>query len=173
MIHYFNPWHETAILCGSKYYRPKNNIIKMQQQLSYLPLWYAHSNDFALVETLDKHFIDTLQSLCPIAQPISISHFAEKQLNLFDQSVELWGISPSTIYHFERLNTLYGLNLRIPCWTGKLRLLGSRLTAYNILAYLIETVSGISPNLLPHFFINMEEVKNFVIKNREKLLLKS
>lgn len=173
MIHYFNPWHETAIFCASKYYQPKTNIVKMQQQLSYLPLWYANSNDFALVETLDKHFIDTLQSLCPTAQPISISLLAEKQFDIFNQRVEFWGISPSTIYRFERLNTIYGLNLQIPGWTDKLRLLGSRLTAHNILAYLIETISSISSNLLPHFFINMEEIKNFVIKSKEKLLLKA
>ena len=170
MIHYFNPGHETAVLYDSKYYQAAANQIKMQQELAFLPAWYAHPNDFVLIEKpLTEEFIATLQVLKQLPQAILISDVHQHK----NQTVDLWGISPSDIHYFEKLKKHYDLDWQIPVWKEEYRLLSSRLTARKVLSKLMETIPEIEKQILPVFFSDLESIEEYLIQRGEKQVLKS
>ena len=174
MIHYFNPGNETAILNGSKYYQPANNQLKMQEELAFLPAWYAHSNDFILVK--NNHPIDFLQKLNqlkPIAQAITLSDFIHKNEKLNGKEVCLWGIAPNVIYLFEKINQEYNLHIQIPEWKTELKELSSRHSSFFILRELIRVIPKIEPDILPAFFYLIEDLEKQVISSQHKSVVKS
>jgi hypothetical protein len=149
MIHYFNPGHETAVLNGSKFYRPAANVLKMQEDLASLPVWYAAPDDSVLLPHQD------------IPQQMR------------NEQVAFWGISPQSIHFFEKLNEQYDLQLKIPTWKEEYRFLGSRFASQQVLAYLIDAIPAIEKNILPQFFSGIDEIENHLIQSKEKQLLKS
>jgi hypothetical protein len=174
MIHYFNPGHETAVLNASKYYQPGANQIKMQQDLAFLPAWYASPDDFVLTDhPLTDEFLDFLSFLNPIAQTLTIPDFARMKNRLQQEKVDLWGISPQSVHLFEKQNQLYDLQLNIPEWKEEYRSLGSRLRSQECLSYLIETIPEIEKEILPVFFSKVEDVENYVSQQTENQLVKA
>ncbi|MDR0863375.1 MAG: hypothetical protein LBO74_00395 [Candidatus Symbiothrix sp.] len=169
-LHYFNPGHETAVLNTSKYYQPAVRQVNMQQELAFLPAWYARPEDFVLVENpLTAEFKLELKSLKSLAQAITVT-----DLNgLPDERVDLWGISPQSIHFFEKLNERYHLQLQIPRWKGEFCFLGSRFASQMILSQLMEKIPEIEKEILPRFFSNLNEIEQFVAGSNEKQLVKS
>jgi hypothetical protein len=174
MIHYFNPGHETAVLNASKYYQPGANQLKMQQDLAFLPAWYASPDDFVFTEKpLTDEFIASTLSLNPIAQSITSADFIQRKEVLQKEQIDLWGISPQSIYFFEKQNRQQQLQLEIPVWKAEYRSLGSRLTAKECLSFLIETVPRIEKEILPAFFSEIDEIENHLLQQTEKQLAKA
>ncbi|GHT40738.1 hypothetical protein FACS189437_06760 [Bacteroidia bacterium] len=174
MIYYFNPGHETAVLNASKYYQPAANQVKMQQELAFLPAWYAAPDDFVLIENeLPGIFQKEIKTLNPIAKSISISELEERRKELFNQSIGLWGISPQSIYLFEKLNNHYNFQWQIPEWKEEFRYLGSRMASHQALSHLLNTIPGLDKAILPKFFSTIAELEDYIIHRNEKLLVKS
>lgn len=40
-LYLFNPEHDMALANFTPYYQPPQEIVRMGEELSYLPLWYA------------------------------------------------------------------------------------------------------------------------------------
>ena len=78
-IHLFNPGHETAVLLGTENYTPPANVRRMIQELSYLPVWYADSNDYVFTEEIASPRFFSLQpkELRPFAKLVSVKELKE------------------------------------------------------------------------------------------------
>ncbi|GHU68221.1 hypothetical protein FACS189413_04600 [Bacteroidia bacterium] len=173
MIHWFNPGHETAVLNASPFYQAPENQVKMQQDLAFLPAWYAGKNDFVFIEhPLPDSFQQQIQAFS-IAEPITTSEIHPNSERLKRQIVSPWGISPQSIHYFEKLNRQYSVDWQIPVWTDDLRHLGSRFTAQEILFHLIASIPSIENNILPQFFSSIEEIETYLSQSTDKQLLKS
>ncbi|MDR3339705.1 MAG: hypothetical protein LBT25_06400 [Candidatus Symbiothrix sp.] len=176
MIHYFNPGHETAILNGSRSYHPSDKVVKMQEDLAFLPAWYADPEDYILLPhgmivsaDLRRNFQnDTANSLINY-ENVSQSN-PEKIKN---ERVALWGISPQSIHFFEKLNKQYSLQLKIPEWKPEFRFLGSRHASHKALTHLINMIPEIEGDILPQFFSGITEMENYHSKSKQKQLVKS
>lgn len=169
-LYYFNPGHEGAILSSSPYYTPPSNIVNLQNDLAYLPAWYAKPTDFVLLQSeLPLKFKKFLsENLRPIA-----NGFTENNLNRSLKEVHLWGISPQSINYFEKLGDKYHLKFKLPEWKDELKKLSSRETAKDCLIDLCNTVSAISSDLIPCFYTTMNEIENIVQKKQYQLLAKA
>jgi hypothetical protein len=155
MIHYFNPGHEMAVLNASPYYRLPESIRKMQDDLALLPAWYAAPGDYVMLP-------DDYRSGMPDLTSETVN-----------QEVALWGISPQSVYFFEKLNKQYGLKWKIPEWKTEYRSLGSRLTSQKVLASLMDAVPEIEKTILPDLFSRIEDIEDFVSQTTGRQVLKS
>ena len=174
MIHYFNPGHETAVLHASKHYQPAANQVKMQQELAFLPAWYAQANDCVwMEEELTDAFRKDIQDLDFHVKTITVHQLEEKRNELSNQGIELWGISPQSIYRFEKINKQYDFQWQIPVWKDELRRLGSRFTAYDVLADLMEGFPDLDKTLLPKFVGEMSGIEEYRDSHPGRCLVKS
>ena len=176
-IHYFNPGHEIALLNASKHYHLPAPIAKMQTDLAFLPAWYAGEGDFVFMETPPPDdFIISCEPLNLRVKPVTPVDFEESsglRLKPAMSTVDLWGISPQSVYFFEKLNAQRKLSLAIPSWKEELRRLGSRFASQKLLAGLIGRIPEIEPDLLPQFVSTLEAIEQQTLNSRERLLVKS
>ncbi|MDR2843375.1 MAG: hypothetical protein LBV57_01860 [Candidatus Symbiothrix sp.] len=174
MIHYFNPGHEMAVLNASKYYQPTVNQVKMQQELAYLPAWYADAGDFVWLE---NHLPETFLQKNPfgndLAQAITVNDIHSFKNELNQQRIAFWGLSPQSIHLFEKINQQFQLNLQIPQWQAMWHELGSRFAAQKVLSQLIRQFPQLEKNLLPQCFSKIEDIETILIQSAEKQLIKS
>lgn len=169
-IHYFNPGHETAVNNASPYYTPPANIAAMQEELSFLPAWYADREDKVLVDSKDEVYYPYLtEKLSALAQPIS-----QNELKLYRYAnVSLWGVSPQAIHYFEELNKELEINLNIPEWSDEYKYLNSRLAARDCLSELINSIPLLSQAVIPQFYTNLEDINRAVNASASQLLAKA
>ena len=174
MIHYFNPGHEMAVLNKSPYYMPPANVLRMQHDLSYLPAWYASTDEFVFIneEQADEvnAFID-VQNRLFVDLPQIITH--NNIATVADSEICLWGIAPQAIHLFETINQDCDMRLKIPAWHDEYLYLTGRLTAKNCLESLIQHIPAISADLLPHFCDNLDEVEEIIKKSKYPMLAKA
>ena len=99
-IHYFNPGHETAVLLGSENYTPPANVQRMIKELSYLPVWYADSDDFVFTEEITSPRFFSLQpkEFRPFATLISKKELKQKGGSLPEMVAAPWGLSPHSLH---------------------------------------------------------------------------
>ena len=172
MIHYFNPGHETAVLNGSPYYTAPANVVAMQQELAFIPAWYANEEDLVLVESeLDIQFYNYLSNNLGFKpKPIS-----KENLHLYNgMQIALWGISPQAIHFVEELNKELELRLQYPEWKDEYAYLNSRQAASNCLRSLINAnPQQISSELLPRFYDKLENIEYEVKHSTSRLLAKA
>jgi len=174
MIHYFNPGHEIAVLNASKHYHPPAQIAKMQADLAFLPAWYASAGDFVYMETtLPDDFILPCTLLDFQVKPVTPVDFSEDREMFQHSAVDLWGISPQSVYFFEKLNEQWNLSLAIPAWKEELRFLGSRFASQKFLAELLNHIPGIEPEIFPQFVSSVETIEQLTVQSQEQLLVKS
>ncbi len=169
-IHYFNPGHETAVNNASPYYTPPTNIAAMQEELSFLPAWYAYREDKVLVESKDEVYYSYLtEKFSTLAQPVS-----QNELKLYrDANVSLWGVSPQAIRHFEELNKELEISLDIPEWSEEYKYLNSRLAARDCLSELINSIPLLSQAIIPQFYTNLDDINRAVNASAYQLLAKA
>ncbi len=174
MLQYFNPGSEEAVLNASPYYTLPANPAKMQQDLAFLPAWYAKKNDFVLVENrLDDEFRNIVKSLFDIPEDVTKEDLLLKQDLLKEQSVDLWGLSPQSIHLFGQLNKKYDLDLKIPVWNDEYRSLISRNSASTCLSCLLNKIPELSQDLLPEFFSDIDSIENKLQEKNSPMLIKS
>ncbi|SBV97025.1 conserved hypothetical protein [uncultured Dysgonomonas sp.] len=169
-IHYFNPGHETAVNNASPYYTPPANIAAMQEELSFLPAWYADRGDKVLVDSKDEVYYSYLtEKFSTLAQPVS-----ENELKLYkDANVSLWGVSPQAIRYFEEQNKELEINLNIPQWSEEYKYLNSRLAARDCLSELINSIPLLSQAVIPQFYTNLDNINRAVNASAYQLLAKA
>ncbi|MBF0760035.1 hypothetical protein IR148_03135 [Dysgonomonas mossii] len=169
-IHYFNPGHETAVNNASPYYTPPANIAAMQEELSFLPAWYADREDKVLVDRKDEVYYSYLtEKFSTLAQPVS-----QNELTLYrDANVSLWGVSPQAIRYFEELNKELEINLDIPEWSEEYKYLNSRLAARDCLSELINSIPLLSQAVIPQFYTNLDDINRAVNASAYQLLAKA
>jgi len=174
MLHYFNPGSEEAVLNASPYYTLPANPAKMQQDLAYLPAWYANENDFVLCENpLDNDFLNTSKRLRKIPENIVKEEISQRQNLLKGEEVSLWGLSPQSIHLFEQLNKKHDLDLNIPLWNDEYRSLISRNTASKCLSDLLDKNPELSQELLPEFFSEINPIENKLSEKNYPMLIKA
>jgi hypothetical protein len=186
MVHYFNPGHETALLNGSRFYHPPAHVLKMQEDLAFLPAWYAEADDYVFLSkpvpclyrcsSFCNYMINTQLKQKKSFQPDAIEHIPLTGRNVRmteDNSIALWGISPQSIHFFEKINRQYNLSFQIPAWKEEYRPTGSRRTSQKILACLMNEIPEIEKEILPQFLSNMDEIENFLLRSDEKQVVKS
>lgn len=169
-IHYFNPGHETAVNNASPYYTPPANIAAMQEELSFLPAWYADQEEKVLVNHKDEVYYSYLtEKFSTLAQPVS-----QNELKLYrDANVSLWGVSPQAIRYFEELNKELEINLDIPEWSEEYKYLNSRLAARDCLSELINSIPLLSQAVIPQFYTNLDNINRAVNASAYQLLAKA
>ena len=169
-IKYFNPGHETAVNNASPYYTPPANIAAMQEELSFLPAWYADREDKVLVDSKDEVYYPYLtEKLSALAQPISQNELIRYR----DADVSLWGVSPQAIRYFEELNKELEINLDIPEWSEEYKYLNSRLAARDCLSELINSILLLSQAVTPQFYTNLDNINRAVNASAYQLLAKA
>ena len=174
MIHYFNPDHETAVLNASKHYHPPAHVAKIQTDLAFLPAWYASDGDFVFMDSsLPERFILSCKSLNLQVNPVTPGDFSGNRETFLQSAIEMWGISPQSIHFFEKINKHWDLSLVIPQWKEEFRFLASRFASRQLLAGLLDRISGIDHDVLPHFISDIETIEQQIIQSQVPLLIKS
>jgi len=174
MIHYFNPGHETAVLNASKHYHPPAHIAKMQADLAFLPAWYASAGDFVYMETpLPEDFRLSCKPLDFQVKQLTPADFSENRETFQHATVDLWGISPQSVYFFEKLSEQWNLSLAVPEWKEEFRFLGSRFASQKFLASLLNHIPEIEPEIYPQFVSSIETIEQLTVQSQEQLLVKS
>lgn len=169
-IHYFNPGHETAVNNASPYYTPPANIAAMQEELSFLPAWYADREDKVLVDSKDEVYYSYLtEKFSTLAQPVSQNELTQYR----DANVSLWGVSPQAIRYFEELNKELEINLDISEWSEEYKYLNSRLAARDCLSELINSIPLLSQAIIPQFYTNLDDINRAVNASAYQLLAKA
>lgn len=175
-LHYFNPGHETAVLNGSPYYMPPGNVLTMQNDLSFLPAWYASPGDYVLVkQTPSPAFINetaTISGQSP-AIPITEEEIIHKQLPLPALEATPWGISPQSLHVFEELQIKSGYDITVPEWDDSLTRLCGRQTAALCLRSLIQVLPEPDKSILPRFRQSIHEIEEIIQSTTTPLLIKA
>lgn len=174
MIHFFNPGHEYALLNQSPYYTYPSNIVKLQQELASVAIWYANDGDIVIgFEELTDSFEEYTKGICKNVHYIPLSEIEAKKNLLKNQVISLWGISPQAIHFFEELNKQYELDLVIPQWNNQFVELGSRKKALECLSFLVKENQQIQENTLPQIQTSLESIEKLVNTTSHKLLAKA
>lgn len=92
-LYIFNPWHDMAMANFTPYYRIPSEIVRMSNDLSFLPVWYAQ--DGAYVRISDNNVISTF-----ISQVASFMKFDPERFvdNSFYDEIIPWGWNPALVY---------------------------------------------------------------------------
>jgi len=175
MIHYFNPGHETAVLNNSPYYRPPAQQIKMQQDLSFLPAWYAESDDYIWTDTpLTFDFIKSISGFSNISHnTLSVNELHAKKQVLQHETIDFWGLSPASIHYFNNLNQQFDFQWNISQWKNIYRELSSRWSSHSVLKELIAAIPDIDASLLPVRCEDLQSIEQKILQSVENQLLKS
>lgn len=158
----FNPDCELAIANGSPYYMPPGNIVKMADDLAYLPAYLAGEGDYVLVRQYpDKSFLDRISGLLgytcfPVKQE-------EAEKAEIVQAVP-WGWSPKAC---KQLSGFAGT----PVWQAGRKEWYSRKKAQDLLGEMIRELPFIEAGILPKTVYSIEETGQNI--GEERYILKA
>lgn len=174
-IHYFNPGHETAILLGTENYTPPANVQKMQSQLALLPVWYADPTDYVWVEEIVSPRFFSLQSkqLHPFAMPVTRNGLNKMKTDGIPKEIDLWGLSPHSIRHFNQLKQTYDLPWIVPVWKEEYTRLTSRQTAAECLEKIRRSLPNLSWPAVPKFCTKTEEIEKYLLLQSAPFVVKT
>lgn len=176
LIHYFNPGHETAVLNGSPYYTPPANVVQMQQDLAFLPAWYAAAEDFVWTpQPLPAAFEETLlQRYGTFARALSEADVLEKGGSLPQATACAWGISPQSTHFYEQLKKESNWErLSVPSYDDAYARLCSRQTAAVCLRSLLSVLPESDRDILPRFRSSLEEVEEIIGGEKGPMVIKA
>ena len=148
-----------AVLQGQPSYTAPSNVHKMMKELELLPLWYADSQDFVLVDNPEKiNELDRPKEFGPIASPVSAEFILKKGSTLPPATINPWGVSFHSLHMFSNLKKLSGWPLVIPQWNPAYTQLCGRQTAALCLKRIIEIEPSVGEIAIPVFCNSLEEV---------------
>lgn len=143
----FNPDNEMAIANGSPYYMPPANIVKMAEDLSYLPAYFSDEDDVVWVQKLpEKTFTESRKRIFNI-QPFL---YTGREEPLVVEEFQPWGWSPRMFFLLQHLNA--------GKWKKEWKELYSRRTAGNCLQSLCKELPFIEKEVLPLECQNLSEL---------------
>lgn len=154
-LFWFNPDCELAIANGSPYYMPPANIVRMEQDLAFLPAYLGEQGDYVRVEQplprlFQQERLDLGIAVCPIA---------ETELGRVPvREAEPWGWSPKLCH------TLHAYGLAEE-WNPERTAAYSRKLAKKALGILLAEGWG-TPELMPRICETIQEVAE-AIKGQE------
>ena len=93
-LYIFNPWHDMALANFTPYYKVSAEIMRMSNDLSFLPVWYAP--DDALIKIADISVAGTFCSQVSCFKKISTERFVSEFLSC--EKVVPWGWSPALVH---------------------------------------------------------------------------
>lgn len=146
----FNPDCELAIANGNRFYMPPANIIKMAEDLAFLPAWLGKEGDCVLVKELpDLHFMRTVNELLSLrCLPV-----LESKLDKYDDITGVpWGKSPKMCHWLAERG--WGEE-----WKPEQKEWYSRKTAREGLEQLIEALPFVEKEVLPRICFTLTELE--------------
>ncbi|MCD7972812.1 MAG: hypothetical protein LUG18_09135 [Candidatus Azobacteroides sp.] len=177
MLHYFNPGHEAAVANGSPYYMLPANQRKMQEDLAFLPAWYANPDDYVYIPQsitlFPEEYEVTIKDLLPsLGTPFFLNENTPFG-NIRNQQLSLWGISPQSIDLFRKLNEREKISLQLPEWHKEIKDLTSRYKAKEGLDFLIRHLPEISGEISPSFFSDITSAEAYINASSQPLIVKA
>lgn len=146
----FNPDHEMAIADGSRYYTPPANIVRMAEDLAYLPAYFSEAGDGVWMnKPLPAGFTESRERLFGL-QPVWVDDEAMEQIRV--RQPEPWGWSPKMCFLLRKQHA--------PVWQEKWKALYSRRTARLCLEELCTHLPFVEKEVIPVECGSVEEVKN-------------
>lgn len=149
-LYIFNPDCELAIANGSCFYTPSANVVKMGEDLAFLPAWLGKPDDMVLVKELpDASFRNFLsEELLLRCLPVR-----ESELDRYSGLVGVpWGKSPKICHWLEKKGLGEG-------WRPEQKEWYSRKKAREGLKLLIQNLPFLSEDILPHVCYSLSELE--------------
>lgn len=176
MLHYFNPGHEAAVLNGSPYYHPPANTVQMQNDLAFLPAWYARSSDYVLLQQplgeAFSYFYTPLTSLCRNTVHSTQHSLTDEQAKALNNTpMALWGISPQAICFLHTNARRWGISLQAPPFGDIVARFAHRQQSAICLQQLRQLAPDIPTELDPRFFHKVEDVEALLKQYPTQLFL--
>ena len=134
-LYIFNPWHDMALANFTPYYRVPSEIIRMSNDLSFLPVWYAP--DDALIYVADKSTVETFRSHISGFKDFSCERFVSDAVSCV---IMPWGWSPALVQMLSACGTDVSL-LPDSASLDKIRYLSGRQRCVEVLS-LLSSVCG-------------------------------
>lgn len=174
-LHYFNPGHESAVLNGSPYYMSPSNVVAMQNDLAFLPAWYALPGDFVLVKAqLPSYFTSGIAAIGgSLATALTREDMLGGVLSLPPIKAVPWGVSPQSLYLFEELRQSSGCTIDIPIWDDIYARLCGRQTAALCLRSLLQVLPDSDKKILPRFRQSIQEIETILRESTSLMLIKA
>lgn len=160
-LYLFNPEHDMALANFTPYYRPPREIIRMGQDLSYLPLWYAEEDSWVKVfdTGLSTSFLTECTSLG--IHPYGLTATAWEEMR-----ISPWGWDPALV------NQLRGEGVSAESYPDemdlmRIRFLSGRQRCVEVLKQFgdIERICGKAVECL-----TISDVRNFMGETGETIL---
>ena len=146
----FNPENEMAIADGSPYYTPPATILKMAEDLSYLPAYYAGDRDVVWVKEMpDRKFLEERKTWFRLAPSLVTG---ENQDSWEAEEFCPWGWSPRM--YFLLRQGQWGE------WKKELKELYSRQTAATCLKALCRKLDFVEEETLPVQCKTLPDIEN-------------
>ena len=174
-IHYFNPGHETAVLVGSENYTPPANVQRMIRELSYLPVWYANSNDYVYVDEIasPRFFSLKPKEFRPFATLVTGKELKSLETSFTELEAAPWGLSPHSLHLFRQLKNNFNLNLSVPAWKEDYFRLTGRQTAAECLELIRRQLPDLPIPVAPKFCKKIREVEKYLILQNAPFVVKT
>lgn len=152
----FNPENEMAIADGSPYYTPPASILKMAEDLAYLPAYYAGEKDAVWVRKQpDREFLAEKKALFHVAPAL----VTEENRDSWEAEVFCpWGWSPRMYFLLRQCHAGE--------WNREVKELYSRRTAAACLQTLCRKLGFVDGETLPIVCETLRDVENVAKSGR-------
>ena len=146
----FNPDCEMSIAAGGKYYTPPANVLKMAEDLAFLPAWLGTKEDRVVVKELPD--VSFMHAVCEPLQ-LECMPILESQLgNCTAWDASPWGKSPGMCHWLNKR----GIGEE---WKPEQKEWYSRKTAREGLARLMEMLPFVRTDVLPQMCYSLPELE--------------
>lgn len=157
-LYYFNPDTEMAIANGSPFYTPPANIVRMADELAYLPAYFSEQGDgIWMKQRPSPDFVESRLKIFNLSPRI----FTEQETIPSDLKPEPWGWSP-------RMASL----LQADRWKPEDKERYSRKIARNCLIALQRALPFVEASIFPTVCSSLEEIKDS-LQDRKVYLVKA
>lgn len=146
----FNPENEMAIANGNPYYTPPATILKMAEDLAYLPAYYAGKEDAVWVKKIpDREFLEEKKASFHIS-PALVTEQDRESWEAGEYCP--WGWSPRTYFILRKMHAGE--------WKEESKELYSRRTAATCLETLSDQLDFVEKETLPVVCYTMQDIEN-------------
>lgn len=161
-LYIFNPWHDMALANFTPYYKISSEIVRMSNDLSFLPVWYAP--DDALIKIPDASAVETFCSQVSCFKKISAERFVSDVISC--NKIVPWGWNPSLVHTLlsDGADTSF---LPDDDALAKIRYLSGRQRCVEVLSQL-SSLGGICGKAVCCY--DVDDVRNFLDENDNVIL---